>query len=283
MKKKSGWNAPLVLLGVWTLLLVLFPLLYVLLMSFLTTGESFGVEYKLTLANYRRLLEPQYYGVYRSSLRIACLTTAFTLLLGYPFAWFLSRQRERTRNVLLMLVVIPFWTSALMRTYGWMILLRNKGLLNGLLQALHLIDRPIRMLNTPGAVLLGMTYSLLPFMILSIYTSVEKLDYSLVEAARDLYASPLQVFWTVILPQTLPGILSGCVLVFVPAAGMYFISDLLGGGSGMLLGNLINNQLTVSRDWPFGAALSVILIVITFLTMNVYRRYTLSERRDNDA
>ena len=283
MKKKSGWNAPLVLLGVWTLLLVLFPLLYVLLMSFLTTGESFGVEYKLTLANYRRLLEPQYYGVYRSSLRIACLTTVFTLLLGYPFAWFLSRQRERTRNVLLMLVVIPFWTSALMRTYGWMILLRNKGLLNGLLQALHLIDRPIRMLNTPGAVLLGMTYSLLPFMILSIYTSVEKLDYSLVEAARDLYASPLQVFWTVILPQTLPGILSGCVLVFVPAAGMYFISDLLGGGSGMLLGNLINNQLTVSRDWPFGAALSVILIVITFLTMNVYRRYTLSERRDNDA
>ena len=208
MKKKSGWNAPLVLLGVWTLLLVLFPLLYVLLMSFLTTGESFGVEYKLTLANYRRLLEPQYYGVYRSSLRIACLTTVFTLLLGYPFAWFLSRQRERTRNVLLMLVVIPFWTSALMRTYGWMILLRNKGLLNGLLQALHLIDRPIRMLNTPGAVLLGMTYSLLPFMILSIYTSVEKLDYSLVEAARDLYASPLQVFCTVILPQTLPGILS---------------------------------------------------------------------------
>lgn len=283
MKKKSGWNAPLVLLGVWTLLLVLFPLLYVLLMSFLTTGESFGVEYKLTLANYRRLLEPQYCGVYRSSLRIACLTTVFTLLLGYPFAWFLSRQRERTRNVLLMLVVIPFWTSALMRTYGWMILLRNKGLLNGLLQALHLIDRPIRMLNTPGAVLLGMTYSLLPFMILSIYTSVEKLDYSLVEAARDLYASPLQVFWTVILPQTLPGILSGCVLVFVPAAGMYFISDLLGGGSGMLLGNLINNQLTVSRDWPFGAALSVILIVITFLTMNVYRRYTLSERRDDDA
>ena len=283
MKKKSGWNAPLVLLGVWTLLLVLFPLLYVLLMSFLTTGESFGVEYKLTLANYRRLLEPQYYGVYRSSLRIACLTTVFTLLLGYPFAWFLSRQRERTRNVLLMLVVIPFWTSALMRTYGWMILLRNKGLLNGLLQALHLIDRPIRMLNTPGAVLLGMTYSLLPFMILSIYTSVEKLDYSLVEAARDLYASPLQVFWTVILPQTLPGILSGCVLVFVPAAGMYFISDLLGGGSGMLLGNLINNQLTVSRDWPFGAALSVILIVITFLTMNVYRRYTLPERRDDDA
>ena len=283
MKKKSGWNAPLVLLGVWTLLLVLFPLLYVLLLSFLTTGESFGVEYKLTLANYRRLLEPQYYGIYRSSLRIACLTTAFTLLLGYPFAWFLSRQRERTRNVLLMLVVIPFWTSALMRTYGWMILLRNKGLLNGLLQALHLIDRPIRMLNTPGAVLLGMTYSLLPFMILSIYTSVEKLDYSLVEAARDLYASPLQVFWTVILPQTLPGILSGCVLVFVPAAGMYFISDLLGGGSGMLLGNLINNQLTVSRDWPFGAALSVILIVITFLTMNVYRRYTLPERRDDDA
>ena len=281
--KKRSFNAPLVLLGVWTLLLVLFPLLYVLLMSFLTKGESFGVEYRLTLDNYRRMLEPQYFGVYRSSLRVACLTTLCTLLLGYPFAWFLSRQRERTRSALLLLVMIPFWTSALMRTYGWMILLRNKGLINGLLQALHLIDRPLRLLNTPGAVLLGMTYSLLPFMILSVYTSVEKLDPSLIEAARDLYASPVRVFWTVILPQTMPGILSGCVLVFVPAAGMYVVSDLLGGGSGMLLGNLINNQLTVSRDWPFGAALSVILIVITFLTMNVYRRYAGGGRRDEDA
>lgn len=272
-RKKGDLNAPLALLAVWTLALVLFPLLYVLLLSFLTGSQTVGVEYVPTLDNYRRLLEPQYYGIYASSLRIACLTTLFTLLLGYPFAWFLFRQREKTRNVLLMLVIIPFWTSALMRTYGWMILMRNKGLINGLLQALHLIDKPIKMLNTPGAVLLGMTYSLLPFMILSVYTSVEKLDLTLVEAARDLYASPLRVFATVILPQTLPGILSGCVLVFVPAAGMYFISDLLGGGSGMLLGNLINNQLTVSRDWPFGAALSVILIVITFLTMNVYRRF----------
>lgn len=277
-------NAPLVLLAVWTVLLVLFPLLYVLMMSFLTSSQTQGVEYVFTLDNYRRLLEPQYYGVYLSSLRVAVLTTLGTLLLGYPFAWFLGRQKERTRNALLLLVVIPFWTSALMRTYGWMILLRNRGLINGLLQALHLIDKPLRLLNTQGAVLLGMIYSLLPFMILSIYTSVEKLDRTLLEAARDLYAPPSRVFVTVVLPQTLPGVLSGCVLVFVPAAGMYFVSDLLGGGSGMLLGNLINNQLTVSRDWPFGAALSVILIVITFLTMNVYRRCTVgTERRESHA
>lgn len=282
--KRAGLNAPLLLLAAWTLLLVLFPLLYVLLMSFLTSSQTQGVEYAFTLANYRRLLEPQYYGVYLSSLRVAVLTTLGTLLLGYPFAWFLFRQKERTRSVLMLLVVIPFWTSALMRTYGWMILLRNRGLINGLLQALRLIDKPLRLLNTQGAVLLGMIYSLLPFMILSIYTSVEKLDWTLLEAARDLYAPPHRVFLTVILPQTLPGVLSGCVLVFVPAAGMYFVSDLLGGGSGMLLGNLINNQLTVSRDWPFGAALSVILIVITFLTMNVYRRCTVgSDRRDKNA
>ena len=272
MKRKKT-NLPLVLLAVWTLALVLFPLLYVLLMSFLTRGESFGVEYTLTLDNYRRLLEPQYYGIYASSLRVAVLTTLFTLLLGYPFAWFLSRQSPRLRSVLLLLVIIPFWTSALMRTYGWMILLRNRGLINNLLMGLGIIERPIKMLNTPGAVLAGMTYSLLPFMILSVYTSVEKLDRSLIEAARDLYASPLKVFFSVILPQTVPGILSGCILVFIPAAGMYFISDLLGGGSSMLLGNLINNQLTTSRDWPFGAALSMLLIGITFLTMGVYRRY----------
>jgi len=271
--KRKKTNLPLVLLAVWTLALVLFPLLYVLLMSFLTRGESFGVEYTFTLENYRRLLEPQYYGIYASSLRVAALTTLLTLILGYPFAWFMARQKPRLRSLILLLVIIPFWTSALMRTYGWMILLRNRGLINNLLKALGIIEKPIKMLNTPGAVLAGMTYSLLPFMILSVYTSVEKLDKTLLEAARDLYASPVRVFWTVVLPQTVPGILSGCILVFIPAAGMYFISDLLGGGSSMLLGNLINNQLTTSRDWPFGAALSVILIGITFLTMGVYRRY----------
>ena len=172
----------------------------------------------------------------------------------------------------MLLIIIPFWTSALMRTFGWMILLRNKGLINNLLVGLGLIEKPIRMLNTRGAVLLGMSYSMLPFMILPIYSSIEKLDPSLREAARDLGAGPVKSFVTVVMPQVLPGVMSGVVLTLVPSAGMFFLSDLLGGGTSMLLGNLINTQLTVSRDWPFGAALSMLMVGMTFCVMGLCRR-----------
>lgn len=272
--RKNRVSPALVPLYLWTLLLVAAPLLYVLAISFLTKGENFGVANVFTLENYARIFSPLYLDIFADSLLLGAQSTLIALLLGYPFACLMARQSPAVRSLLMLLVIIPFWTSALLRTYGWMILLRNKGLINSLLTGLGLIQKPLKMLNTRGAVLLGMAYSMLPFTILPIYGSVEKLDASVREAARDLGAGPVRAFLTVTLPLTLPGVLSGVVLTLVPSVGMFFISDLLGGGNGMLLGNLINNQMTVARDWPFGAALSMVMVGLTFAVMGVYRRVT---------
>ena len=270
MRRKRGLSAlPLCL---WTCAFVFLPLLYVLFISFLEKGEYFGVSNVFTLDNYARMFSPLYAGILLNSLKIALESTLLSLLVGYPFAWFMANKPPKTRSLIMVLIVIPFWTSALMRTYGWMILLRNKGLINSALMALGIIEKPIRMLNTSGAVLLGTAYSMLPFMILPIYSSMEKLDPALREAARDLGAGPLRSFVSVVLPETLPGVMSGLAMTFVPSTGMFFISDLLGGGTNMLLGNLINNQLTVSRDWPFGAALSILMVGMTFCVMSLCRR-----------
>ena len=172
----------------------------------------------------------------------------------------------------MLLVIVPFWTNALIRIYGWRILLVGNGPVNGLLMALGIIDKPLKLMNTHGAVLLGMVYGLLPFMILPVYTSVEKMDWSMAEAGRDLGASPARVFLTVTLPLTASGLMTGCVLVFVPSLALFFMSDLLGGPSDILIGNLVHDQLLKSRDWPFAAALSVVLLLLTWLIMTVYRR-----------
>ena len=248
MRGKRGLSAlPLCL---WTCAFVFLPLLYVLFISFLEKGEYFGVSRVFTLDNYARLFSPLYAGILLNSLKIALESTLLSLFIGYPFAWFMANKPPKTRSLIMVLIVIPFWTSALMRTYGWMILLRNRGLINAALMALGVIEKPIRMLNTSGAVLLGTAYSMLPFMILPIYSSI----------------------LSVVLPETLPGVMSGLAMTFVPSTGMFFISDLLGGGTNMLLGNLINNQLTVSRDWPFGAALSILMVGMTFCVMSLCRR-----------
>ncbi len=275
MRKKGGLSAlPLCL---WTCAFVLAPLMYVLMISFREKGAYFGVGSAWTLENYARMFSPLYGEILLNSLLVALKSTLLTLVIGYPFAWFMAQKPPKTRALLMLLVVIPFWTSALMRTYGWMILLRNKGLINSALMALGLIKKPIRMLNTSGAVLLGTAYSMLPFMILPIYSSMEKIDPALREAARDLGAGPARSFVTVVMPQTLPGVISGLTMTFVPSTGMFFLSDLLGGGTNMLLGNLINNQLTVSRDWPFGAALSILMVGMTFCLMSLCRRLGGSE------
>ena len=176
------------------------------------------------------------------------------------------------RTFLLLLVIVPFWTNALVRIYGWKILLMGTGVVNKLLAALGLVDKPLKLINTHGAVVLGMVYGLIPFMILSTYSSAEKLDRRLIDAGRDLGAKPWKVFFTVELPLTLPGLMSGCVLVFVPSLALFFISDLLGGTSDVYVGNLVNDQLLISRDWPFAAALSVVLLLVTALVMLIYRR-----------
>lgn len=262
--------APMIL---WSLIFVGATILYIIALSFLTRNpDGNGVIFKFTLENYRKLLQPGYLRIFGNTLLLALETTALCVLIGYPFALLMARAKGRAKTVLLLLVIVPFWTNALVRIYGWRILLMGNGPVNSFLMALGLIERPLKLLNTHGAVLLGMVYGLLPFMILPAYSSAEKLDRTLISAGRDLGAPPWKVFLTVELPLTLPGLLSGCVLVFVPSLALFFMSDLLGGTNDVLVGNLVRDQLLKSRDWPFAAALSVLLLVVTAIVMLAHRR-----------
>ncbi len=271
MKHNKAWLAA-VPMYLFTIFFVAVPLVYVLVLSFLTRDASWGVTNELTLSNYAKILEPAYAKTFLTSLQVALLTTVLTALIGYPFGYFMAKLQPNIRNKVMLLVIVPFWTNALVRIYGWIILLRSQGVLSALLQSLGLTSEPIGILYTLPAVLIGTVYALLPFMILSVYSSCLKLDPSLTEAARDLGASPWKAFWTVSFKLTLPGLLSGFVFVFVPSIGLFFIADLLGGGKLMLIGNLIKNQLTTARNWPFGAALSVVMMIMTLLIIGIYRR-----------
>ncbi len=271
--KDKSWAMALPLY-VFTVVFVLIPLIYILVLSFLQRDVLWGVTNEFTVSNYARIFDPVYLKTFADSLRMALATTVITTLIGYPFGYFMAKLAPKRRALVMLLIVVPFWTNALVRIYGWMILLRTNGVLNHILLALGAIGEPLKILYTYGAVLVGMVYSLLPFMILPVYNSVEKMDWSLVEASRDLGASSIQAFFTVTLKLTLPGVLSGFVLVFVPSIGLFFISDLLGGGKIMLVGNLIKNQLLQARDWPFGAALSVVMMAMTLFIIWLYRKIT---------
>ncbi len=259
-------------MALFALLFVVLPLLYVVGISFLQRGEIFGVTGQITLNNYARMFDARYAQVLADSVKLALSTTALTLLIGYPFGYYMARATPRWRSILMLLVIVPFWTNALVRLYGWRILLMANGPINSTLMALGLIQKPLKLLYNYGAMLLGMVYSLLPFMILPAYSAVEKMDWQCESAARDLGAGPWRAFFTVTLPLTLPGVMAGCVLVFVPSMGLFFISDLMGGAQVTVMGNLIQDQLIKARDWPFGAALSVALLAVTTLILWVYRR-----------
>lgn len=255
----------------WSIVFVFVALLYVIGLSFLTRGETVGVTGEVTLANYIRLASPQYLNVLVKSLRLAAITTALCVLIGYPFGYLMARLNPAARSVIMLLIIVPFWTNALIRIYGWRILLMGNGPINTLLLNLGIIREPLKLLYTDGAVLLGMVYALIPFMILPTFTTVDKLDFSVVEAARDLGASPLYAFFTVTIPLTLSGLMAGCVLVFIPSIGLFFLNDLLGGSKSVLAGGLIQ-QLINSRDLPMAAALSVLLLTVTGAVIAVYRR-----------
>jgi len=255
----------------WTIMFVFVALLYVIGLSFLSRGEMVGVTNELTLGNYLRLAAPEYLNVLLKSLRLAALTTAICIVIGYPFGYLMARLNPRARSIVMLLIIVPFWTNALIRIYGWRILLMGNGPLNTLLLSAGLISKPLKLLYTDGAVLLGMVYALIPFMILPTFSTVEKLDYSVVEAARDLGASPLRAFFTVTVPLTLAGLMAGCVLVFIPSMGLFFLNDLLGGSKTVLAGGLIQ-QLINSRDLPMAAALSVLLLSVTGAVIAVYRK-----------
>jgi len=196
------------------------------------------------------------------------------VLIGYPFGYFMGKLSRKGKKIMMFLIMVPFWTSSLIRLYGWLIILQAKGVFNGMLMGLGVISEPLKILYTYPAVLIGMVYALLPFMILAVYSSVDKMDWTLVEAARDLGASRTKAFLTITLKQTLPGLLSGVILTFVPSMGLFFIADLLGGNKIVLVGSLIQDQVTRGSNWPFAAALAVILTIMTTLMIFLYRKIT---------
>ena len=258
-------------LYLWTVLFVLAALGYVIGLSLQSRGELIGVSGQWTLDNYARLREPQYFQVLVNSLRLAALTTLLCALIGYPFGYLMARLKPASRSIVTLMLEEPFWTNSLIRIYGWRILLIGNGPINTLLMNLGWIQQPLKLLNTEGAVFLGMVYALVPFMILPSSTAVEKLDYSVVEAARDLGASPLHAFFTVTVPLTLSGLMAGCVLVFIPSTGLFFLNDLLGGSKTMLAGNLIQS-LMKSRDLPMASTLSVLMLAVTGVVIALYRK-----------
>jgi spermidine/putrescine transport system permease protein len=256
----------------WLLLFVIVPTLMLVVISFCERDSLGRVVYSFNLDNYIRAFDWMWLKILGISVWYAFLTTVICLILGYPVAYFIGRSSERVRGLLIMLVMIPFWTSFLIRTYAWISILAQEGLLNALLMTLKITSAPIGFMYTPFAVVLGLVYNFLPFMILPIYTSVEKLDGSLIEAAYDLGARPARVFAQVVLPLTQPGIAAGILLVFVPAIAMFAITTLMGGGTNPTIGEVIHNQFTRARNQPFGAALGVLLLAIFIISLWLSRR-----------
>lgn len=257
------------------LLLALFvaPMAILAVYTLLTRGVYGGIAAPLTLENWLRLFDPLYLSILGRSFAVAAAATAICLILAFPLALFISRAGPR-KNLYLALVMLPFWTSLLVRTYAWMFLLRDTGLVNTTLLAFGLIREPLPLLYNWWAVLLGLVYGYLPFMVLPLFATLERLDPALSEAAADLGARPAQTIWRVVIPLSAPGIRAGVLLVFIPCLGAYLTPDLLGGGKTILIGTLVQNQFTSARDWPFGAALSMGLmaIVLALLWLQVRRQ-----------
>ena len=270
----AGWKAWLLLapLIVWLGVFVALPTSLLLLTSFSKRDYLGRVVYDFTLENFVRCFDATWLTIFGNSILYAFLATVICIVVGYPAAYTIGRASPRVRHLLLTLVMIPFWTSFLIRTYAWINILSEQGLANSLLLASGIFTQPLPMMYTPFSIVLGLVYNYLPFMILPIYTSVEKLDNSLIEAAYDLGAGPVRAFSRVIIPLTKPGIAAGALLVFVPAIAMYAITTLMGGGSNPTIGEVIQNQFTKARNQPFGAALGVLLMLLFLVSFLVLGR-----------
>jgi spermidine/putrescine transport system permease protein len=246
----------------WLVLFVVAPTLMLVALSFAEQSGLGRIRFTGTLQHYARAFEWTWLSVLGTSVWYAFLTTVICMIVGYPAAYFIGRSPPRLRDLLITLVMIPFWTSFLIRTYAWITILSKEGLVNSLLMAANLTQEPITILYTPFASVLGLVYNFLPFMILPIYTSVERLDGAMIEAANDLGAGPIRAFSQVIVPLTSPGIAAGALLVFVPSIAMFAITNLMGGGSEPTIGEVIYKQFTAGRNQPFGAALGTLLLLI---------------------
>ncbi len=257
---------------VWLLLLIAIPLLYILVISFASTDSSHNIVFQFTLNNYAKLLDPTLLTIYGNSLAVAGLTTLICILIGYPFAYIMARTTPFRKTLMLIFLMLPFWTNSIIRLYGWRTLLGENGYINHFLVLTGIIKEPIGMLFTREAVVLGMVYTLIPFMVLPLHTVIDKLDRSLLEAAGDLGAKSVKTFFYVTLPLTASGIFAGIIMVFIPCLGYFFVSDLMGGGKSQLIGNVIERQFKESFNWPFGAALSIVLILITLILVKIYTK-----------
>lgn len=275
MNRKSLLSTPYIL---WTILFTIVPLLIILIFSLSASSKIGNLSMDFTLDRYLQFFEPIYADVFFRSIKLSLYSTAFCLILGYPVAYIIANKKMKMRNFLILFIILPQWTNFLLRTYAWMSILKDNGPINAFLINIGLIKEPLTLLYTDGAVLMGMIYNFLPYMILPIYTVILKIDKAYVEAARDLGASGSTTFRKIILPLSMPGIVSGIIMVFMPAISTFVISDLLGGGHSMLMGNLIQNQFLAARNWQFGSAISMILIFIILITMLVLNKYSSSDK-----
>ena len=257
----------------WMILFVLVPMLYIIYISFMSRGVFGDVVYQFSTESYATILDATYFKVIVKSLEVAALTTILCLLVGYPLAYIIARKPAETASKLITLIMIPFWTNSLMRLNAWLLLFQTSGPINNLLQALGITSAPITFVYTDGLVLLGLITNMLPFAVLPLYSTIEKLDKSLLEASADLGGNAVTTFTRITLPITFPGIFSAIILVFIPSLGIYTVTDMLGGGKVLYIGNIIKNQFGSIRNWPLGAALSVLLIIITFLLIFIYTRF----------
>lgn len=273
-KKTTGWGYLLTLLPIYlfTVIFVLGPLVYMLILSFLKRAESWGVVWEFSLQNYADMFDPVYMHTFKESIKLAFISTILVGLIGYPCGYFMAKLSPKWQKLSMMFLMIPFWTSSLIRLYGWITIFSANGTLDKALMTLQMTQSPLKLLYTYPAVVVGMVYTLLPFMIFSVYSSVEKLDFTLVEAARDLGAGAAKAFFTISFKLTLPGLLSGVILTFIPSMGLFFIADILGGNKVVLIGVVIQEQLMKVHNWPFAAALSVSLMLLTSLMIFVYRK-----------
>lgn len=259
------------------------PILIILVYSFLAPGDYGGVRPEFSLDAYRRLFfqrnlfdqlvfDPAYLKITFRSLWVAVVAVVGSLLLGFPVAYYIAGQAKERRNILLLLITIPFWTNLLIRTYCWILVLRDTGLINTALIGLGVIDRPLTLLYTEGAIALGLIYTYVPFMVLPIYAALERLDLRLIEAARDLYSSRWVALRLVVIPLAMPGIIAGAILVFIPALGAFIAPDLLGGGKNLMLGSLVQLQFAGARNWPFGSALAMVIMTLVLICLFAYAR-----------
>lgn len=277
--RKYNWTnigllAPMYL---FTIAFIFLPIVYMIYISFMTRAEVWGFDMRFTLDNYKRILEPMYIQTFARSLRLAVTSTLLVIAIGYPFGYFMARLSGTWKRRMMILMMIPFWTNSLVRINGWVIVFQANGVLDKLLMGLGMTQEPLKLLYSYPAVLFGMVYALCPFMILAVYSSVEKMDWSLLEAAKDLGATSAKAFWNITFRMTLPGLVSGIVLTFIPSMGLFFIADILGGSKVVLIGNIIQEQMTKGRNMPFAAALSVVLFALTSILIVFYRRVSKTE------